>query len=188
MLRELHSPNFATAIGPVLGGALAQRPGWRWTFWVLAIASGLCLILIFLLLPETSRFVVGNGSQRVSGIHRAFLSSVHLSRSPYPSDDFHGLEAEIIEQQEIIRKPFRIPNPFASLKILWAKDSAILTLIYGIYYMNFSCLQASMSTIFIGLYGLSELDAGLVYLPFGVGSCIGAYSSGTLPPFYFAII
>ena len=44
--------------------------------------------------------------------------------------------------------------------------------------MNLSCVQASTSVIFIKLYGISELEAGLVYLPSGIGSIIGAYGAG----------
>jgi hypothetical protein len=156
------------------------------------MSSGLCLILIFIILPETSRFVVGNGSQKASGLHRTFLSYLHPSKSPHVQDCFRDSEIGVVGQQEAItRKPFRVPNPLASLKMPWAKDTALITLIYGVYYMNFSCLQASMSTLFIKLYGLSELKAGLIYLPFGVGSCIGAYCSGSLsfssPSFLFLI-
>ena len=156
------------------------------------MSSGVCLILIVVILPEPSRFVVGNGSRKVSGLHRTFLSYVRPSKSPHVQDRFRDSETEIVgQQEEITRKPFRVPNPLASLKMLWAKDTALIILIYGVYYMNFSCLQASMSTLFIKLYGLSELKAGLIYLPFGVGSCIGVYCSGSFsfssPSFLFLI-
>ena len=182
MLIDLKSPNFATAIGPIIGGALAQRPGWRWIFWVLAIASGVCLLLISLFLPETSRATVGNGSQKVMGLHRTLFSYVSFSKPPPSRGGAARSGSPPLEQKDDnLLKPFRIPNPLKSLKMLWAKDTALITLIYGVYYMNFSCLQASISTLFIGIYGLSELKAGLVYLPFGIGSCIGAYLSGSLP-------
>ncbi|PGH11174.1 hypothetical protein AJ79_05016 [Helicocarpus griseus UAMH5409] len=174
----LLGPNFATAIGPILGGALAQHPGWRWIFWLLAISSGLCFLLIVLFLPETFRFIVGNGSRKVSGLHRTLFSypqQLISSRSQNVC-----ASSEDTSNDEVARKPFRVPNPLASLRILWAKDTALIMLINGIYYTNFSCLQASMSTLFIKLYGLSELHAGLVYLPFGVGSCLGAYCSGKI--------
>ncbi len=39
--------------GPVVGGALAQRFGWRSTMWFLAILGGLILLMLFFCLPET---------------------------------------------------------------------------------------------------------------------------------------
>lgn len=76
------------------------------------------------------------------------------------------------------RKEFKVPNPLKSLKLLWSKDTALITLIFGIFYMNLSSLQTSTSTLLIGLYGISDLQAGLIYLPSGIGSCIGAYGAG----------
>ncbi|KGO65032.1 Major facilitator superfamily domain, general substrate transporter [Penicillium expansum] len=167
----LLGPNIATAIGPILGGALSQAPGWRWIFWIPAIASGICLLLIALFLPETSRCIVGNGSRKVSALYRPIFS-YHQSRN--------SSTMSALNEEEITPRNFRIPNPLATLKILVSRDSLLITAIYGVYYMNFSCLQGSLSTLFIDIYGLSELNAGLVYLPFGVGSCIGAYCSGKI--------
>ncbi|KAJ5514350.1 Major facilitator superfamily domain general substrate transporter [Penicillium fimorum] len=167
----LLGPNIATAIGPILGGALSEAPGWRWIFWVPAIASGICILLIALFLPETSRSIVGNGSRHVSALHRPIFR-YHQSRK---STVLPALNEEVNTPRK-----FRIPNPLATLKILASRDSLLITAIYGIYYMNFSCLQGSLSTLFIDIYKLSELKAGLVYLPFGIGSCIGAYCSGKI--------
>lgn len=52
----------AFAFGPVIGGALASSFGWRSVFWFLAIGSGSVLDLYILIIPETARNVVGNGS------------------------------------------------------------------------------------------------------------------------------
>lgn len=66
----------------------------------------------------------------------------------------------------------------ASLKLLMAKDCISIVLIFGIFYMNLSCVQASTSTLFMDIYGISELKSGLIYLPSGIGSIIGAYGAG----------
>ena len=51
-------------------------------------------------------------------------------------------------------------------------------LVGGMFYTVHTCLAASLSTICIDLYGLSYLEAGLVYLPAGVGGILAAYSTG----------
>ncbi|KAK8045845.1 MFS general substrate transporter [Apiospora saccharicola] len=54
-------------IGPIIGGALAGSSlRWRSIFWALAIYGGCFLIVMLLLLPETLRTMVGNGSRTPS--------------------------------------------------------------------------------------------------------------------------
>ncbi len=50
------------ALGPVIGGILAQFLGWRSIFWFLVIIVGCFLTPFMLTVPETGRNVVGNGS------------------------------------------------------------------------------------------------------------------------------
>ncbi|KAG8420288.1 hypothetical protein J3459_011193 [Metarhizium acridum] len=51
------------AVGPVIGGAIAGSLGWKAIFWFLAIYSGIFLCSLTLLLPETLRALVVNGSR-----------------------------------------------------------------------------------------------------------------------------
>jgi MFS family permease len=46
--------------------------------------------------------------------------------------------------------------------------------------MIFTCLQASLWTLVMDIYGYSELQAGLLYIPFGVGGMLASYPSGWL--------
>ncbi|KAL8833636.1 MAG: hypothetical protein Q9170_004157 [Blastenia crenularia] len=148
-----------------------------------AICSGVCLLLISVLLPETSRFIVGNGSREVSGVRRTLASYFESIR---PRHIEEGASPD--QPDERPKSKFRIPSPLASLKMLWAQDTALITTIYGVYYMVFSCLQASLSPLFINLYHLSETKAGLIYLPFGLGSVLGAYCSGIVFCFPFPYV
>ncbi|OAP54850.1 hypothetical protein AYL99_11298 [Fonsecaea erecta] len=66
-------PNVAPGLGPVLGGVLAEKAGWRRTFWFLAISGALSLILIAALLPETARNIVGNGSQPAPVVNKSLV-------------------------------------------------------------------------------------------------------------------
>lgn len=162
---------------------MADYAAWRWIFWLLTLLSGTCLLLITLFLPETSRSIVGNGSLNISGpLHRSMISYFHRRE---PSRTPEDMDREEKGEQEAVGLPsrrikFRLPNPLTSLKLLWAKHAILIILIFGIFYMNLSCVQASTSTLFIDIYRISQLKAGLVYLPAGVGSVIGAYSCGRL--------
>lgn len=64
-------------------------------------------------------------------------------------------------------------NPVACLQLLLRKDNAVVLLCYGIYYMTYCCIQASLSTIMQPIYHLDELQAGLIYIPFGI-ACLAS--------------
>jgi hypothetical protein len=51
-------------------------------------------------------------------------------------------------------------------------------LVNGLFYMTYCCVQASLSTLFITIYGFEELYAGLIYIPFGVSCALASYTCG----------
>lgn len=53
MLIYTASPFLGPSIGPIVGGFINQYTSWRWTFYVLIIWSGVTLVIIALLVPET---------------------------------------------------------------------------------------------------------------------------------------
>ena len=155
--------NTAPALGPLLGAVLLYFRGWTSIFWFLSITSSICLVMVIFLLPETARNVVGNGSIPVSGIHR-----LPLIRKMPDSEQFSNFT----------RHGWRFPNPLTCLYLFGDKDTAILILTLSIFYMTYTCLQASLSPLFISLYGINQLQAGLIYLPFGCGCAMAAYVTG----------
>ena len=73
-----------------------------------------------------------------------------------------------------------VPNPMKSLIILSRKDMLCLVVGGGIHYMLYCCLHASLPSLCIELYDLNQLEAGLVYLPFGVGNTVSTLFSGKI--------
>ena len=174
----LCGPNVAPSLGPIIGGVMAQKAGWRWIFWLLGILTGCCLGAMCLLLPETSRAIVGNGNDFKSNQvwkGTIFVSLWHLS-TPEALTNGRGKQ----------RKCY-VPNPLASLKILFHRNAALIILVNGGFYMVYGCVQASMSSIFIRTYGFTQLQAGLIYIPFGIGCVLASFASGktsAMSPYY----
>ena len=159
------SITIAPSLGPILGGGLTYSAGWTWIFWFLAIAAGFCLTTLLFVLPETSRKLVGDGSVKPSkNIHRPVLRKMcHWKES---GDRVDGK----------VRKP----NPLKSFSILARKDNAIIIFACGFLYVIYTCVNTSLSVLFVNIYNLNQWQAGLVYLPFGIGGTVSAFMSGRL--------
>lgn len=63
-------------------------------------------------------------------------------------------------------------------KLLLQKDKVIVLIALAVLYTTYTSLQASLATIFVEVYGFGQLDAGLIYLPFGFGCACMAYLTG----------
>lgn len=131
--------------------------------------SGACLVTMTFLLPETARRIVGNGSLPVLGLHKL------------PFAKLAGLQTHSTKMAiSTNKRQCYVPNPFLCISTLFHKDVAIITTTIGIFYMTCICVQASLSSIFIDIYGLGELESGLIYLPFGFGGSLAAYCTGEM--------
>jgi MFS family permease len=131
----------------------------------------LCVVSMVVFLPETARSIVGDASVPANGINKALIPSLSPKHAPGREDSYY------VSLQEGSRK---FPNPLASLKLLRFPDTAIILVAYGINYTVYCCLQASLSTLFVDIYHVSGLVAGLIYLPFGVACALTAFGTGRL--------
>jgi uncharacterized membrane protein len=124
-----------------------------------------------LFLPETARSIVANGSLSTTGINKPLV--------PFVAPN----EARVVQSTPDVpthKGRRNIPNPLAALKLLRIPGTAIILLAYGINYTVYCCLQASLSTLFLDIFGVSGLVAGLVYIPFGVAVALSAFVTGHL--------
>ncbi|RYC61465.1 hypothetical protein CHU98_g4733 [Xylaria longipes] len=170
--------NAGPPLGPVIGGALAAKLGWRWIFWFLVITGGICLLLALLALAETARAIVGNGSIPATGMNRTLIS-VSCSGTRDDAD-------QSVRNMTMKDRLASFPNPLASLKLLLELDLFILLFCNAIYYAAGACAQTSLSSLFIQVYGYEELQAGLVYIPFGLGALASVYIWGKFLDFEYA--
>ncbi len=124
---------------------------------------------MILTLPETARSISGNGSFSGRSWHRVPTQLLLKNRQTKPREP--PLPSQLTP---------RIPNPLKSLRLLLYPDTLPIILINSLTYTTYCCLQVSLSTLFIDLYSYTALQAGLVYLPFGIGCLISSFLSGKL--------
>lgn len=158
--------NCAPAVGPIIGGVIADRAGWPWIFVFVAIASGVTLFLLAMFLQETARNVVGNGSLPPHGINVSILQRLQGRRSKQPDGE---------RKQMAIR----VPNIIEPLKLIFFKTTFPTLFSNAVFYMLFASLQATLAPLVQEIYGLSPFQAGLCYLAFGVSCGVASVSAGT---------
>ncbi|KAI4794103.1 MFS general substrate transporter, partial [Aureobasidium sp. EXF-8845] len=160
------------AIGPIIGGSLASALGWRSIFWFLAIYCGIFLLFLILLLPETLRHKVGNGSRYASGLFARYPLVFYQKKTKM------HLESEPMTSTE--NKPHKNVDITQPLRILFSKQASPIIICLAIHYAVWQMSITAMSTLFLEVYHLSETQIGLTFLANGTGSILGTLSTGKI--------
>ncbi|KAL1976906.1 hypothetical protein VTN31DRAFT_3188 [Thermomyces dupontii] len=169
----------APAIGSVIGGVLAEFLGWRAIFWFQVILAGSWLVPFLIFFPETARKIVGNGSIRPPPLN--------MSLNMYRKMRKISKENCTVAVESTGSQPRRLtfPNPLSTLIILFEKDTALLLICNSLLFAGFYDVAVAMTSLFKRIYGLSDLQIGLCYLPFGMGSALASVVNGKLLDFNY---
>ncbi|KAH7411043.1 major facilitator superfamily domain-containing protein [Cadophora sp. MPI-SDFR-AT-0126] len=172
------------AIGPVIGGVLAQFLGWRSIFWFLVIISGCFLVPYALTVPETGRNVVGNGSVPPQGWNLTILEWYQHRKEEKFLDGLsrsETAEGRRLAQEELARgRKLRWPNPLKTVRIIMEKDMAVVLIYNSLIYTAFYDIVASIPQLFSEIYDYNDLQIGLCYIPFGCGCALASFINGKL--------
>jgi multidrug resistance protein len=154
-------PLMGPVIGPVAGGYLAQAKGWRWVFWVIAIAGGAACTCSITFMRETYEPVL---LQRKVNRLRKETGNQKL-RSKLDS----GLPVRAYFIRALVR-----PTKMLFLSPIVLALSIYMAVVYGYLYLLFTTL----TLVFEHDYGFSGGNVGLVFLGIGVGSLLGLFIFG----------
>ncbi|KAI0158313.1 MFS general substrate transporter [Xylariaceae sp. FL1272] len=149
-------PLLGPIVGPIAGGFLSSAAGWRWNFWLLAIAMGVVSILMVIFIRESYAPIILQ--KKVNRLRKE--TGNNMLRSKLDA----GLSPSDFFKRSAIRpiKMF-IKSPIISIMALYTAVT------YGYLYLQFT----TMTQVFEETYGFSTSLVGLAFLGLGVGSFIG---------------
>lgn len=168
------------ALGATIGGILSDYLGWRSIFWFLVICAGVVTMLVLLVLPETARAVVGNGSTRPAGWNVSLWDLLPSTKRRRESALAVGNGPG-----EVAGKT-RFVNPFMTLRICADKEAGIVLLANGIVFAGYTAVVSAIPSQFHELYGFNDLHIGLCFIPVGLSAALSAIAVGHVADWNFA--
>jgi multidrug resistance protein len=152
---------FGPILGPICGGFIAERAGWRWDFWVILIAGVLLTTLLIVFNPETYHPVLLNW--KTAKLRK------ELSRPDLQNVMTYDKDAAARSQSQILKhgivRPMRML--FTSPIVLFI--SVYVSFLFGLLILLFT----TITSVFIATYGWSPELTGLAYLGIGLGNMLG---------------
>ena len=160
MLLYSASPFFGPGIGPVIGGFINYNASWRWSFYVLLIWSGLTLVAVTLLVPETYSPVL-------------LRRKAQIKRKETGDEQF---KAPIETHQKsifwtIVRSLYR-PFLLLTLDPMCFNLCLFSAILLGILYLFFG----TFDLVFTNVYGFNQWQVGLTFFGLLTGMIVALLS------------
>lgn len=148
-------------LGPVCGGYLTPVAGWRWNFWLMAIASGVMTVVVFLFVHESYPYVLLKRKterlQKQQPDNPNLRSALDTGKTPRELFYF-----------SILRPLKMLMSPIVFLLSLYA------AIVYSYLYLSFT----TFPMVFGDQYGFGSGPSGLATLGLGVGCIVGVVFCG----------
>jgi MFS family permease len=152
---------FGPILGPICGGFIAQRAGWRWDMWVVLIVGVLLTAGLFVFNRETNHVVLLN---RKTFRMRGELERPELQNAMNADKPVAALTPKAILSNGITR-PLKllVTSPIVLLCSLY------MSFLFGLLFLLFTTL----TPVFLKTYGWEPDMTGLAYLGIGIGNFLG---------------
>ncbi|KAF7587614.1 hypothetical protein BBP40_006995 [Aspergillus hancockii] len=154
---------FGPVLGPIAGGFIAQRAGWRWAYWVLLCACVTVTTANIVLSAETNTIILirRKAEKLRKELYRPELQCVYdIGRDPHQNTKRATLARGII-------RPLRLVFGSVILSLLAVYVSFIFSLLYLLF--------TTLTSLYKNVYHWPVELCGLAYLGLGFGFMTGLF-------------
>ncbi|KAF5869561.1 putative mfs multidrug resistance protein [Botrytis fragariae] len=164
-------PMLGPLLAPIIGGAVAEKWGWRSTQWFQTIYGGVLLILLLFCLPET----LTRRAPVVEELADGNITSHRPNFAPLPTSPSiqHRMKRMVVISKQSIIDPLKILG--------YLRFSAVSVTVYigsitfgSLYILNI----AIQKTFGEEPYEFSEVVVGLTYIPGSLGYIVAGFVGG----------
>ncbi|KAG8672085.1 hypothetical protein FPOAC1_005346 [Fusarium poae] len=151
-----------TGLGPLVSGAIVDRLGWRWIFYLQLITIGTATLIIFFLFQETrSNVLLRRKCIALNSIETKTPNGIMVSFCPSVEENLH-VDIGILWRSLAFPLRLLVTESILFWFSLWVSFA------WAILYMQFS----SIGLVFRSVYGFDSTQVGAVYAAVVVGSIL----------------
>jgi multidrug resistance protein len=147
------APFLGPALGPLIGGYLADAAGWRWLYWIQLVLSGVCWLLLTFTVPET--YAPALLMARAEKLRKQTEDASYVTEQE--------LNARPISQQ--LRIFLLRPLQLLFLEPIVLFIALYMSVLYGLLYMFF----IAYPIVYQGGKGWGRGSTGLMFIPLALG-------------------
>ena len=127
---------------------------------------------------KTARNIVGNGSIPPPSVNTSVTSSIQWRRKRRDLES--NPDAPPLPEPK--KRPVKIPIPniWAAVRIIFEKDVGSLMLFMSLFVMANYAMLVPLQDVIRRRYSFNDLQVGLCYIPFAMGSVLGSIVVGKL--------
>lgn len=163
-------PYLGPALGPILGGLVAQHLQWGWFFWIMSIFDAVVVIIGYFILQETCAQVLQRRRQRIAQ---------EGSDSMVPAKPFS--KANLSEDLKPIKVALLRP-----IRLLFFRPLIIqISFNFGLDFAMYFLVLSTFATIYIDQYDETESISSLHYISIALGACLATQVGGPLMDLVF---
>jgi multidrug resistance protein len=152
---------FGPILGPICGGFIAQRAGWRWDMWVVLIVA--CLLTIGLIFFNTETYHAVLLENKTKKLRK------DLNRPELQNIMTYDKDAAAKSPLAILKNGITRPLKMLTRSPIVLLCSLYMSFLFGLLFLLFT----TITPVFIQTYGWSPEMTGLAYLGIGIGNFIG---------------